>query len=82
MKIKNQIRSIISGALIAAFAVASLTANVQAKTSAPLHNVVALSDTGKMKKDKMSKDKMSHDKMGKKKMTKKDKMGKDTAGKM
>lgn len=82
MKIKNQIGSIISGALIAAFVIASFTANVQAKTSTPFHNVVALSDTGKMKKDKMSKDKMNHDKMGKKKMAKKDKMGKDTAGRM
>ncbi len=32
MKIKNQIGSIISGALIAAFVIASFTANVQAKT--------------------------------------------------
>ncbi|WPU98777.1 hypothetical protein SNE26_22440 [Mucilaginibacter sp. cycad4] len=85
MKIKNQIRSIISGVLIAAFAIASLTANVQAKTSTPLHNVIALSDTGKMKKDKMSKDKMSHDKMASGKMShdkrSKDKMGSDKMSK-
>ncbi|HEX8023016.1 hypothetical protein [Mucilaginibacter sp.] len=63
-----KIRSIISGALIAIFAVTGLTANIQAKTSFPSHNTVALSDTGKMKKDKMSKDKMSHDKMASDKM--------------
>jgi pentapeptide MXKDX repeat protein len=91
-----KIRSIISGVLIAIFAVTGLTANVQAKTSVPSNNTVALSDTGKMKKDKMSKDKMSHDKMAADKMgadkmskgkmskskMKKSKMGKDTAGKM
>jgi len=49
-------RSIISGALIAIFTIAGLTVNVQAKKLGPLHNTVALSDTGKMKKDKMSKD--------------------------
>jgi hypothetical protein len=44
-----KIKSIISGALIATFAVISLTANIQAKTSNPSHYAVALSDTGKMK---------------------------------
>jgi pentapeptide MXKDX repeat protein len=79
-----KIRSIISGVLIAIFAVAGFTANVQAKTSVPLRNTVALSDTGKMKKDKMSKDKMSHDKMSKDKMgadkMSHDKMSKDKMG--
>jgi pentapeptide MXKDX repeat protein len=77
-------RSIISGALIAIFAVAGITANVQAKTLLPSHNTVALSDTGKMKKDKMSKDKMSHDKMASDKMgadkMSHDKMSKDKMG--
>jgi pentapeptide MXKDX repeat protein len=79
-----KIRSIISGVLIAIFTVAGLAANLQAKTLVPSHNTVALSDTGKMKKDKMSKDKMSHDKMASDKMgadkMSHDKMSKDKMG--
>jgi pentapeptide MXKDX repeat protein len=74
-KSNMKIKSIISGALIATFAVISLTVNIQAKTSNPSHYAVALSDTGKMK-NKMSHDKMAADKMSKDKMSK-DKMGSD-----
>ncbi|BAU52209.1 hypothetical protein [Mucilaginibacter gotjawali] len=87
-------KSIFSGAVIAAAVIASLTLNVQAKSfnhaSAP-----ALSDTGKMAKDKMKMDKMETKKSGKmakskmkadKKMDKmnsgKMKMAKDSSGKM
>lgn len=81
-------KSIFSGALVAAAIIASLSFNVQAKTinHSP---IIAVSDTGKMAKmkmakmDKMKMGKMKKDsmKMGKMKMSKK-KMAKDTSGKM
>jgi len=87
-------KSIISGALIAAAIVASFSLNVQAK-SINHSTVIAVSDTGKMAKDKMKMDKMEPKKTGKmakskmkadKKMDKmnsgKMKMAKDSSGKM
>ncbi|WP_295675896.1 hypothetical protein [uncultured Mucilaginibacter sp.] len=87
-------KSIFSGAVIAAVVIASLTLNVQAKSFNPA-SVSAVSDTGKMAKDKMKMDKMETKKSGKmakskmradKKMDKmnsgKMKMAKDSSGKM